>query len=176
MLQLKVVSHLNKSQLIEKMNIQKDIRLFQYWQIVYIVYNNPGKKSEEYASLLGINKEKVYRIIQTYNKKGVLFDKDLKWGGRREERSLITFKEESELMERIAIKARKGKVLTANDIRKEVEEKIGKKVSDDYLWDLFKRHNWKKKAPRPEHPNKNKKLQDDFKKNSPPFWVPASNY
>ena len=61
-----------------------------------------------------------------------------------------------------------------NDIRKVVEKKVGQSVSDDYLWDLFKRHNWKKKAPRPQHPKKQQAKQEEFKKNSPSFWSPAS--
>jgi hypothetical protein len=30
-------------------------------------------------------------------------------------------------------------------MRKVIEEKLWQSVSDDYLWDLFKRHNWRKK-------------------------------
>ncbi|KAA6348019.1 hypothetical protein EZS27_004471, partial [termite gut metagenome] len=33
-----------------------------------------------------------------------------------------------------------------------IEEKLGKSVSDDYVWDLFKRHKWTKKVPRQSHP------------------------
>lgn len=45
-------------------------------------------------------------------------------------------------------------------------------MSDDYIWDLFKRHNWKKKMPRPEHPKKNKMAQEEFKENSLKYWQP----
>ena len=36
-------------------------------------------------------------------------------------------------------------------------------MSEDYSWDLFKRHNWKKEMPRPEYP-KNKEAQEEIKK------------
>ena len=68
--------------------------------------------------------------------------------------------------------AGKGKLKTANDMRSMVEKKVGKPVSDDYLWDLLHRHGWKKKMPRPHHPKRTKEEQADFKKNSPKNWAP----
>jgi len=53
-----------------------------------------------------------------------------------------------------------------------VETKVGNKVSDDYLWDLFNRHGWKKKMPRPRHPKSDKATQTKFKKNFPSYWNP----
>jgi transposase len=75
---------------------------------------------------------------------------------------------------KISEKASKGLILTISDIRKDVEEKTGHKVSDDYLWDLFHRHGWKKKAPRPVHPINRKKEQEEFKKNLKRRWQFAS--
>lgn len=174
MLQLRVKPHLSSPMLLKRLQEQKDVRLFQYWQIIYSVSTNPGKKAEEYSSLLGINKEKIYRLVQMYNKKGADFDKGLMWGGRREQRSHMTLKEEAGLLQSIEEKAVKGQVLTVHDIKRQIEDKLGKAVSDDYVWDLFSRHNWKKKAPRPEHPQKDRKKQEAFKKNSPSYWVPVS--
>ena len=77
------------------------------------------------------------------------------------------------LMKILAEKAKQGKVITFDDIHKEVEKYIGRKVSDDYIWDLFKRHNWKKKMPRSEHPKRNKAAQEEFKKNSLKYWQPS---
>ena len=174
MLQLKTLAHLDNKALRQKMLSQKDIRLFQYWQIIHCVQSNPGKKAEEYASLLGIAKEKVYRIIQQYNNRGKDFDIGLQWGGRREKRSLLPLKEEQEMMKTLEKEAHAGKIITMNDIRKVVEKKVKYSVSDDYLWDLFKRQNWKKKAPRPQHPKKQQAKQEEFKKNSRSSWSPAS--
>jgi transposase len=173
MLRLKTVAHLDNKALRQKMLSQKAIRLFQYGQVIHCVQTNPGKKAEEYASLLGIAKEKVYRIEQQYNKKGKDFDK-LQWGGRREKRSLLSLEEEQQMMKGLEKEAQAGKIITMNDIRKVAEKKVGRSVSDDYLWDLFKRHNWKKKAPRPQHPQKQEAKQEAFKKNFPSYWIPAS--
>jgi transposase len=75
-------------------------------------------------------------------------------------------------LEAIESKASKGLIKTANDMRAIVEQKVGKAVSDDYLWDLFNRHGWKKKMPRPHHPKRSLSDQQEFKKNSPTRWQP----
>ncbi|GAH56412.1 unnamed protein product, partial [marine sediment metagenome] len=74
------------------------------------------------------------------------------WGGRRDERAYITFEQEKELLEDLKQKALNGQIITVSDIKLVVEKRIGHHVSDDYLWDLLKRHDWQKKAPRPKHP------------------------
>lgn len=51
------------------------------------------------------------------------------------------------LLELVAKKSLKGEILTAKDIRIEVELIVKYTVSDDYLWDLLKLNGWKKKAP-----------------------------
>jgi transposase len=84
----------------------------------------------------------------------------------------MSFEEEEKMMNDLKIKAKDGKIIVAKHIRKIVEAKVGKAVSDDYIWDLFNRHNWKKKMPRPEHPKRNKEAQEEFKKNSQKCWQP----
>ena len=167
---LQLKNHLTVKEIALKMQQQKDLRMFGYWQILWSVCKNPGKKAAEYASFLGTNEYKVYRIVQQYNKLGKDFDKSLNWGGRREATSMMPLEEEALLLQSIEVKAKEGKVLVAKDIKRVVEKKTGKSVSDDYLWDLLKRHNWKKKMPRPYHPKKNKEKQEEFKKNSQKYW------
>ena len=107
---------------------------------------------------------------------------DLKnWGGRRLETSTMSFEEEAKMMNDLKTKANEGKLLVAKQVKKIIEKKLGIEVSEDYIWDLFKRHNWKKNTsaslsnqmPRPEHPKKNKEAQVEFKKNSLKYWQPS---
>jgi transposase len=106
----------------------------------------------------------VYKVVEQYNKIGANFTDNIKWGGRRLSTSIMSFEEEEKMMNGLKHKAVEGKVLVAKHIKKVIEKKVGKKVSDDYIWDLFKRHNWKKKTPRPEHPKRNKVAQEEFEK------------
>jgi transposase len=69
-------------------------------------------------------------------------------------------------------KALAGQILSYLDIKKLVEKEIGKVVSDDFIWDLFKRNGWTKHSPRPHHPKRNVDAQEEFKKNSRSVWLP----
>lgn len=170
---LKLRDHLSLADLKNKLSTSTDLRNFKQWQILNAVAHNPGQKAEYIASILGSTPNIVRRYVRLYNKFGADYLSHLHWGGRRESRSNMSFSEEQELLNSIAEKSLQGKILTAKDIQQEVEKKVNRKVSEDYLWDLFKRHGWKKKAPRPKHPLQDIAAQDLFKKNSPMFWQPT---
>lgn len=170
---LQLNPHLTTSELSVKLSTCSNIHQRGYWQILLSVSFNPNKKAEEYASFLGVTKSKIYKVVELYNKEGASFTENNKWGGRRAATSHMSFEDEEKMMTNLKLKAKEGKVLVAKHIRKIVETKLGKAVSDDYIWDLFKRHNWKKKMPRPEHPKKNKVAQEEFKKNSLKYWQPS---
>jgi transposase len=122
--------------------------------------------------MVNLSKPSVYKIVEHYNKEGSSAIKYSKRGGRR--RFLLTHEEETELLDSIKDKAEKGLIKTANDIKTLVEQKVGKPVSDDFIWDLLKRNGWKKKMPRPHHPKRKQSEQQEFKKNSVTVWMPSN--
>ena len=164
MKKLQLISHLTTAELSSKLMTCTKVHHRCYWQILLSVSFNPNKKAEEYAQFLCVTKSKVYRVIKQYNNQGAGFTDNLKWGGRRKETSFLTLEEEKIMMENIRLKAIKGEILTSKDVRGEIEKELKQKVSNDYVWDLFRRHNWKKKSPRPQHPKHNQVAQDEFKK------------
>jgi len=169
---LQLNPHLTTSELSGKLAVCSNNYQRIYWQILLSVSFNPNKRAEEYASFLGVTKSKVYKVVELYNKEGAGFLGNFNWGGRRLKTSHMSFEDEKILMNDLENKAKDGKILVAKHIRTVIETKVGKAVSDDYIWDLFKRHNWKKKMPRSEHPKKNKVAQEEFKKNSLKYWHP----
>lgn len=152
---------------------QKHVRLYAYWQILNAVASGSGKKAQDIAEMLGTTPGIVKRIVRTYNTKGADFDKGLQWGGRRRATCFLSVEEEALLMKHLQAKALKGAILTFKDIKQAVEAKLGGQVSGDYIWDLFRRNGWSKKAPRPKHPKQNAEAQQDFKKNFQNYWQPA---
>ncbi|KAA6331387.1 hypothetical protein EZS27_020003 [termite gut metagenome] len=172
MKQLKTVPYLSDKELFEYMSAQKDLRAFRDWQIITAVQTNAGKKAEEIASVLGVSISKVYHVIQQYNQLGVSWRTNKKRGGRREARSLMSLEEESNLLKQIEKQALSGQILIYKQVKSLIEEQLGKSVSDDYVWDLFKRHKWTKKVPRQSHPQADKEAQEAYKKNSQRYWHP----
>jgi len=148
---LSIEPHLSVAQIRERLYGCHNGHHASYWQIILTLSLNPGKQAKQYASLLGCSERKLYRIRTLYNQQGADFTNKLLWGGRRENRCLMSFEAEAQLLQTWAATAVEGKVLVAKQLRKEVEQKTGHHVSDDYLWDLLHRHGWSKKVPRPQH-------------------------
>jgi transposase len=152
MASLSIAPHLSVEQIKERLYESRNGRHASYWQIILTLRLAPGKRAKEYAALLGQSERKLYRIRRLYNQQGPGFIENLQWGGRREPCCLLSFAEEETLLQAQTQTALTGGVLVAKQLREAVEKKVGRKVSDDYLWDLLNRHGWSKKAPRPEHP------------------------
>jgi Winged helix-turn helix len=63
-------------------------------------------------------------------------------------------------------KSRSGHRLTVRDIRAELERMLGHTVAKSTIYRMLKRHQWRKLVPRPQHPNRTKEEQEQFKKPS----------
>lgn len=168
---LQLTKHLTDAELKKKLEATSGSPEFNRWQILYMVQVGQIHSAQIISPLVNLSKPSIYKIVEQYNKNGVKGIKYAARGGRR--RALLSIEEERALLEAVEVKASQGHIKTANDIRAMVEAKVGKRVSDDYLWDLLKRHGWKKKMPRPHHPQRSLSEQGEFKKNSPTRWHPS---
>lgn len=148
---LQLKPHLIVEQLRERMQKEQKVYPFKRWQILHAVAISKGIKAQAVGLMLGCSVHVVKRTVQLYNKRGAAFVEEANWGGRREKRCLLSVEQEKQLLQTWETTALEGGVLVAKQLRQAVEEKVGHRVSDDYLWDLLHRHGWRKKAPRPEH-------------------------
>lgn len=167
---LQLRSHLTNEQLIEKLSSSRGTPDFTRWQIFYLIQIARQSSADIISPLVGLSKPSIYKIVEGYNNQGPSTIKCKPRGGRRN--ALLSVQEEEQLFINLEEQASKGLIKTANDIRNVVELKVGKPVSDDFLWDLLHRNGWKKKMPRPHHPKRDVKQQAEFKKNSPKSWKP----
>jgi transposase len=142
---------------------------YKRWQIIYYV-SNYIVDAEYLSDTTGYSKANIYAIVQQFNNSGKT-DVALKQRGGRK-RELMSVEEEHQLMKRLESRALNGQIVSGGDIRKIVEQKLNRTVSDDYIWDLFKRNGWTKHSPRPHHPKKDFEKQEEFKKNSKTIWLP----
>ena len=172
MKKLSIKNHHTEEELQLLLKQEKNIRIYLDWQIVLSIKKNEGKTALEFSSILGVSKSKIYQVSRDYNLQGKGWKPYDKWGGRREARCLLSLKEELSILKGIEEEALVGKILIYKHVKSIVELKIGKKVSDDYIWDMFKRHDWKKKVPRGHHPKRDILAQDEYKKNSKRTWQP----
>ncbi len=171
---LKLQPHCTEKEIYEYFKSQTNLHLYKFWQVIYAVYKNPGKTAQELSAVLGITATQIYYIVQRYNKLGKNYTLDSNWGGRREANSYLSLDEEKQFFKELTNKALLGEILSFKDIKVDIEQKIGREVSPDYVWNLFKRHQWHKTRPRPTHPQSNKEEQEDYKKNSKKIWLPKN--
>jgi transposase len=169
---LQLISHLSNDNLQTRLVESRGTIDHNRWQILYLIQIGKQHSAEVIAPLVNLSVHSVYKIVERYNHNGPSSIVCKPKGGRR--RSLLSTAEEEALIVSFEKFAIKGQLKTANDMRSIVEQKVGKPVSDDYLWDLLHRHGWKKKMPRPHHPKRTQSEQDEFKKNSPKNWTPSS--
>ena len=167
---LQLKSHLTNEQLIEKLSSCRNTPDFSRWQILYLIQVARQRSADIISPVVGLSKPSIYKIVEAYNKQGPATIKCKLRGGRRN--ALLSVEDEEQLFTSLEQQASKGLIKTANDIRQLVELKVAKPVSDDFLWDLLHRNGWKKKMPRPHHPKRDVKQQEEFKKNSPKSWAP----
>lgn len=167
---LQLAGHLSNDDLSVRLSSARNTPVFSRWQILYLIQVGNIHSAELISPLVGLSNPSIYKIVEAYNKKGPAAITYKPRGGRR--RYLLSVEEEQELLVRVEQDAAKGLIKTAADIRKIVEKKVGKAVSDDFLWDLLNRNGWKKKMPRPHHPKRDIMAQQAFKKNSPKSWMP----
>jgi transposase len=165
----KIADHLSAENLKEMMLDSQSKEQFQRWQTIYII-KSKGLCPEETAEIVGVSTGTVHQWVHRYNHGGPE-DYVLKGrGGRRT--SYMTLEQESALLEEFTEDAARGLLITAGDVQRRILEKTGREVSDDFVYDLFSRHGWRKIVPRPKHPKSRKEQQEAFKKNSPRLWNP----
>lgn len=168
-LQLKKV--ISDEALRAKMKSSASAADFRRWQVLLLV-NSYDVDADYISDITGYSKANIYAIVQQFNKGEKAEISAKPRGGRM--RSFMSIEEEKELLCGLEQKALKGQIVSYLDIKKIVEQQIGKAVSDDFIWDLFKRNGWTKHSPRPHHPKRNVEEQNDFKKNSRNVWLPPA--
>lgn len=160
--------HLEQAKIRKEMQECETREQFQRWQAIYLV--SKGLRAEQVADYTGVTKGTIYQWVFQYNHEGPESFELKGRGGRRS--GLMSFEEESRFLEGLRAEAERGEIVGAFLLRERLEEKLGHKVSKDYLYDLLHRHGWRKVVPRPRHPDADAEKQDQFKKNFRSWWQP----
>ena len=101
---------------------------------------------------MNCSERKVARLISEYKKQGLEeFMRSKYVGGNH--RSLSEA-EEKEILAPFEKMADEGHMVTAQEIKKVFDKRIGKDTGRGYIYMLLKRHGWRKIMPRTKHPKK----------------------
>jgi transposase len=163
-----LVNHLSQDEIRKRMVTSKEREQYQRWQSIFLT--SKGLQSNIVAEYVGTTKGTVHQWVYQYNHDGPDGFTLQGRGGRRF--GFLSLEEEADLLDSIRPVAEKGRIINASAIKTQLEERLAKKVSKDYLYDLLHRHEWRKVMPRPQHPKADKEKQEEFKKNFRSWWQP----
>jgi hypothetical protein len=103
------------------------------------------------ASALGISKSWVCQLRQQFIRSdGTCIDRKTKRGGRRREN--MSYKEEASFLAPFFDKASKGGILAVGEIKRDLDERLGRTVALASAYNLLHRHGWRKLVPDKRHP------------------------
>ncbi len=156
----RVLPHLSKAEIEEKMRTANNFRRQQKWRIVYNVLVDP-RPAVEIAKHVGTTVRMVHRVVSEYNRHGAAAIETPGSGGRR--RSYLSLEEEQTLLEQLSPAAKAGKLTTRIKVKQAVEQKLGHNVHKSMVYRLLQRHRWGKRKPRPKHPKADLDEQESFK-------------
>jgi transposase len=114
------------------------------------------------AELIGWNVNTVRIIQRDFIKRGVAALTESKRGGRNH--ALLTPEEEKDFLASFEKSAKQGTLLVANEIKEALEKRLGHKVHKTTVYRILHRNGWRKVAPRPIHPKRDKEAGEAFKK------------
>ena len=110
-----------------------------------------GKENKTIAERTGFSETRVTHLITEYKKNGLKEYARKKYGGNHRN---MTKEEEEEILEKFRKEAEAGHVVTAQEIKKAFDEKLGRDTGSGYIYMLLARHGWRKVMPRSRHPRK----------------------
>jgi transposase len=124
-----------------------------------------GFSMEQTASALGISKGWVCQLRQQFIRSdGTCLDRKTTRGGRRREN--MSPNEEIAFLAPFFDKASKGGILVVGEIKRALDERLGRTVALASAYNLLHRHGWRKLAPDKRHPQSDVDVQEQWKKNS----------
>ena len=127
----------------------QDKRISRKLKVLMFRYSGMGNKA--IAEQLGISETRVAHLVGEYLKNGLEEYAKKKYGGNHRN---MSEDDENKILESFKKKADAGQVITAKEIKKAFDEKLGRDTGRGYIYMLLERHGWRKIMPRSRHPKK----------------------
>jgi len=122
-----------------------------YRRLLALHMRGMGISRTQTGEALGFSEQHVTNLVAKYKKHGIesiLEDK------RTSNNRHMSFEEEAKFLEQFVELAEVGQVITIEGILKKFQEVTGKESGATTIYNLLKRHGWRKVKPRPRHPGK----------------------
>ena len=121
-----------------------------------------GLSLKETAEAIGVSEGWACQLRRRFLKEGGPVRHTPRGGRRREN---LTREQEEEFLAPFLDSAKSGGILIVTEVRKALEERLGRQVALASVYNLLHRHDWRKLAPDKRHQKSDPLLQEDWKKN-----------
>jgi transposase len=140
---------LTELQALRKRNKDKNVEK----RIKALLLYASGEKCEKIAEQTGYAKTYITELVSRYRKNGLSVIAGGNYGGNHRN---LSFAEEEALLERFRQAAASGQMIEVKEIKLAYEKAIGRSIdkSRGQIYDVLRRHGWRKVKPRSKHPNK----------------------
>ena len=135
----RAATHLSRDAVQKRMQEEQHPWRRQRWEIIYQALRTP-RKAEDIARTVGVSPSTVHRVIAAYNQAGVGAIDTPGKGGRRHH--YLTLEQERILLQPFLVRAARGEMATAVEIKRALEARIGHEVNKSTLYRLLDRHGW----------------------------------
>jgi len=137
-----------------------DARIYRKLEVLW--FRAEGKTNSEAAELTGYSESRVNHLVSEYCRNGIgyFLEEHRKGGNRRN----MPKEKEVEFLEGFRESAEAGKELTVRDVLSEYR-KIVPEAYPSTVYDLLRRHKWRKVMPRPRHPKAASEAEQEASKN-----------
>ena len=128
----------------------KDKKIDKRLQVLELYADNLS--SQSISELTGYNRAYINAIVNKYIKNGLSALVDNHYSGNHR---LLSYAEEAELLAPFIASAEAGQLVSVSEITSAYEKAIGRELnSNGHIYQVLKRHRFRKVMPRSKHPNK----------------------
>jgi transposase len=159
-----VKPHLTEAEIKEKIATAPTPRCQQKWMIIHNALVEP-RTALAIAKHTATSLRTVRQVIADYNREGAAAIRVRK-KAEKNPRAYLSYEEESAFLASFDERAKNGHLTTIQSIQTAFEAKVGMPVAPSTIYRLLERHQWRKLAPRPYHPEGDKAARETFKQTS----------
>ena len=126
----------------------RDKRISKNLRILMLRYE--GEKVGVIAKFHKVSKSAISQICMRYHRQGL---DELIRNKYTSHYRLLSEDQEKDILAHFEALAEDGHQITANKIKAALDEACGKDTGNVYVYNVLKRHHWRKVMPRSQHPN-----------------------
>ena len=145
----------------EAMRNASSVEEYRRYQSIHLRLS-AGMSVSEIAAATGLAQSTIHNLHSRVRREGLEAAVTKGRGGRY--RSYLSVAEEKALLAGMEPQAKRGGIIEVSKVHRAMEEKVGRRVAKNTVYQLLHRHGWRKIAPRPKHPKGGAEAQAAFKK------------